>query len=425
MLPPGPAAPAAAQTIEWVARPTDLMRRSAARYGEPFTLRTLWADAPMVLVSDPETVKRVYAAPEDALRGGASSTVLEPFAGPSSILLTSGEAHMRQRKLVLPPFHGKRMEEHRATVAALAEAEVARWIPGRPLQTLPRMQELTLDVILRVVLGAPDPRLRAAIRAALDMTTSVPRLIALSLAPRGSAPWRGFTSAVERVDELLRAEIRTRRARVGAGGTSAAPPPLIDELIAAGASEDELRDQVVTLLAAGHETTAGSLAWACERLARHPHVVARLREDGDEYLDAAVKEVLRVRPVLSITPRKVVRPFTVGDWTLPPGVHVTPCLYLAHRRPEVWPDPTAFRPERFLDGAPEPYAWLPFGGGVRRCAGAAFATMELHEVLRAVVRRFELRPDRPEGERMRRRGVTLTPARGGRILPLASGWESP
>jgi cytochrome P450 len=415
-LPPGPAAPAALQTIEWVARPTDLLRRSAARYGEPFTLRTLWADAPMVIVSDPETVKRVYAAPPESLRGGASSTVLEPFAGSSSILLTSGEAHLRQRKLMLPPFHGERMEAHRATVAALAEAELDRWEPGRALRSLPRMQELTLDVILRVVLGAPDARLRAAIREALDMTTSLPRLVALSLAPRGSGPWRPFERAVTRVDALLRAAIRAR-------GAKPASPAVIDELIAAGSTEDELRDQVVTLLAAGHETTAGSLAWALERLARHPRVLARMREGDDAYLDATVKEVLRTRPVLSITPRKVVEPFRAGEWTLPAGVHVTPCLYLAHRRAELWPDPTAFRPERFLEGAPAPYSWLPFGGGVRRCAGAAFATMELHEVLRAVVRRFELRPDRPEGERMRRRGVTLTPSRGGRVVPLASRCE--
>jgi cytochrome P450 len=270
-------------------------------------------------------------------------------------------------------------------------------------------------VILRVVLGVPDPRLRAEIRATLDMTTSLPRLITLSLAPRGTLPWRPFTRAVGRVDELLRAAIRAAAAEPTGG--------VIDELIASGASEDELRDQVVTLLAAGHETTAGSLAWALERLARHPRVVAQLRDGGDAYLDATVKEVLRIRPVLSITPRKVVEPFAVGDWTLPPGVHVTPCLYLAHRRPELWPDPTAFRPERFLDGAPAPYSWLPFGGGVRRCVGAAFATMELHEVLRAVVRRFDLRPDRPDGERMRRRGVTLAPSRGGRVVPLASGAE--
>jgi cytochrome P450 len=414
MLPPGPGAPAAVQTLEWVARPTDLLRRSAARYGEPFTLRTLWADAEMVLVSDPETVKRVYAAPPDALRGGASSTVLEPFAGPSSILLTSGAAHMRQRKLMLPPFHGERMETHRATIATLAAAELDRWQPGRPLRTLPRMQELTLDVIMRVVFGAPEPQLREAIRGALDMTTSLPRLVALSLAPRGSQPWRPFERAVARVDEQLRAAIRARRAR-GA---------ILDDLIAAGASEDELRDQVVTLLAAGHETTAGSLAWALERLARHPRVAARLRDGDEAYLDATVKEVLRLRPVLSITPRKVVEPFEVHGWTLPPGVHVTPCLYLTHRRPELWPEPTAFRPERFLDGAPAPYSWLPFGGGVRRCVGAAFATMEMHEVLRAVARRFELRPDRPAGERMRRRGVTLAPARGARIIPLAS-WRAP
>ena len=262
MLPPGPREPAAAQTIEWIARPTDLLRRSAARYGEPFTLRTLWADAPMVLVSDPETIRRVYAAPVDVLRGGASSTVLEPFAGPSSILLISGPEHMRQRKLVLPPFHGRRMEEHRAGIAELAAAEVARWTPGRPLRTLPRMQELTLDVILRVVLGAPDPELRAAIRAALDMGTSLPRLVTLSLVPRGSPPWRPFLAAVARVDALLRATIRARMA--------APRDAVLDDLIAAGMTEDELRDQVATLLAAGHETTAGSLAWACERLARHP-----------------------------------------------------------------------------------------------------------------------------------------------------------
>jgi cytochrome P450 family 135 len=407
-LPPGPSAPAAVQTAEWIARPTVLLRRSAARHGEPFTLRTLWADAPMVLVSDPDTIKRVYAAPEDQLAGGASSTVLEPFVGTSSILLTGGSTHLRQRRLILPSFHGERMEAHRATVVGLAEAEVARWAPGRAIPMLPRMQDLTLDVILRVVLGEADSRLRAEVRAGLDMTTSVARMMAMSITPRGSPLWRPFLRAVARIDALLRRVIRERPP----GGEA-----VVDELIAAGASEDELRDQVVTLLAAGHETTAGSLAWALERLARAPDVAGRLRDGDDAYLDATVKEVLRVRPVLSITPRKVVEPFPVGDWTLPPGVHVTPCLYLAHRRPEVWGDPTAFRPERFLDGAPSPYTWLPFGGGVRRCVGAAFATMELREVLRVVVRRRELRPDRAAGERMRRRGVTLTPARGARVIP--------
>jgi len=397
------------QTLEWIARPTDLLRRGAARYGEPFTLRTLWADAPMVLVSDPAEIRRIHAEPPAVLRGGASSRVLEPFAGPSSILLTDGEEHLRARRLVLPPFHGERMEARRAEIARLAAAEVERWPLGEPLRTLPRMQALTLDVILRVVLGAPDARLREAIRSALDLAQSLARLIVLSLVPPGTPPWRRFDRAVARVDALLYETLRGRPR----GGEA-----VIDELIAAGGTERDLRDQVVTLLAAGHETTAGSLAWACERLARHPEVQERLREDGDAYLEATVKEVLRTRPVLSITPRKAAVPYELGGYTLPVGTHVTPCLYLAHRRPELWPDPTAFRPERFL-GVRSPPGWLPFGGGIRRCAGAAFATMELHEVLRAVVARRRLAPDRPEGERMRRRGVTLSPSRGGRVVMTA------
>jgi cytochrome P450 family 135 len=408
-LPPGPREPAALQTVEWVARPTDLLRRSAARYGEPFTLRTLWADAPMVVVSDPETVRRIYATPPDVLRGGASSAVIEPFVGPSSVLVLDGGPHLRERRVLLPPLHGERMQAHRDAVVALARAEIARWPAGVPLPTLPRMQALTLEVIMRVVFGSRDERLRAALRGALDVTTSLPRLVSMALTRPGAPPWRRFQRAVARLDATLAAVVRARRTQQG-------PPAVVDELIAAAHSQQQLRDQLVTLLAAGHETTAGSLAWALERLARHPHVQERMRADGDAYVDAVVKEVLRVRPVLSATPRQAAVPYTVGGWTVPAGVHVTPCIYLAHRRPELWPDPTAFRPERFLDGAPEPFAWLPFGGGTRRCAGAAFATMELTAVLGAVASAVDVRPDRPAGERMRRRGVTLMPARGGRVV---------
>jgi cytochrome P450 len=407
-LPPGPREPAALQTVEWVARPTAFLRRCRARHGDPFTVRVAWADAPMVLVADPGDIRRIFAADDSQLHGGASSTVLEPFAGPTSILLTHGPEHLRRRRELLPAFHGEALAGWRSTIAELAAAEAGRW-PAGELRTLPRMQALTLDVILRVVLGPVErPQLRTAIRRALDMTASLPRLVAMSLY-RGRT-WSAFLRAVADVDALLELELD----RGGHPGGS-----LLAVLGDAGISREELRDQVVTVLAAGHETTAGSLAWALERLARNPAVVARLRAGDDAYLDATVKEVLRVRPVLSITPRKVVEPFEVPGWTLPPGVHVTPCLYLAHRRPELWGDATAFRPERFLAGAPAPYAWLPFGGGVRRCLGAAFATMELREVLRAVVARFELAPDRPAGERMRRRGVTLTPARGATVIPLA------
>jgi cytochrome P450 len=422
-LPPGPASPAALQTYEWIARPTALLRRAQARYGEPFTIRTLWTDGPMVLVSDPEDVRRIFTAEPGVLRGGESSSILEPFAGPSSILLLDGAEHLRQRRLMLPPFHGERVQAYRRVVSDLAEAEIASWPRGEAFAALPRMQGLTLDVIMRAVFGErEEPALRDVLRRALDMAGSLPRLVALSLVQRDlgpRSPWGRFMAAVHDVDGALRTVIRERRA----------DPPGDDilGLLLSARDEDgepptdaELRDQLVTLLAAGHETTATALAWALERLARHPRALARLRAGDEAYLDATVNEVLRVRPSLSIAPRKTLVPFRLGGWELPPGVHVAPCLYLTHRRPELYPDPTAFRPERFLKQSPPTpptrYGFIPFGGGTRRCVGAAFATMELREVLRVVAERVALRPERPEGERMRRRGVTLSPSRGARVI---------
>ncbi|WP_051324086.1 cytochrome P450 [Candidatus Solirubrobacter pratensis] len=428
MLPPGPREPAALQTVEWILRPTALLRRAQARYGEPFTIRTAWSDAPMVLVSDPAEIKRVYAASPDMLQGGESAAFLEPFTGPSSILVLHGEEHLRRRRQVLPPFHGDALRRWSATMAEIAHAELDTWEPGRPLRARERMQRLTLEVIQRVVFGSRDEELRDALRRALDMTNSTPKLVGMSL----TGPTKAFMRAVAQIDELLLARIAEARRRQGfavrnafggldspvdpQGRASSAVTCILDLLAAAEPSDRVLRDQLVTLLAAGHETTATALAWALERLARHPEALARCRDD-DAYVDATAKEVLRVRPVLSITSRRVLQPWTVGGYTLPPGVYVSPCLYLAHRRPELWPDPTGFRPERFLDGAPEPYSWVPFGGGTRRCLGAAFASLELREVLRAVASRFALRPDRAAGERMRRRSVTLAPARGAVVIP--------
>jgi cytochrome P450 len=309
---------------------------------------------------------------------------------------------------MLPPFHGEALKRWTATMSEIAHAELDTWEPGRPIAGRERMQRLTLDVIQRVVFGSRDDELRDALRTALDMTSSTPKLIAMSL----TGPTPAFTRAVARVDGLVYARIRRARAASPPNGAAGS---ILDLLIATEASDRELRDQLVTLLAAGHETTATALAWALERLARHPGVLAKCQDDA--YLDATVKEVLRVRPVLSITSRKTLQPYRLGDHTLPSGVYVSPCLYLAHRRPELWPDPTSFRPERFLNGAPEPYSWVPFGGGTRRCLGASFASLEMREVLRAVASRFTLKPDRVQGERMRRRSVTLAPARGGIVVP--------
>jgi cytochrome P450 len=390
-LPPGPKEHAALQTVEWIVRPTALLRRAQARYGEPFTLRTAWTDAPLVLVSAPEEIRRIYAAPPDVLQGGDSSAFLEPFTGRRSVLILHGDEHLRQRRLMLPPFHGEALKRWKDTIAAIAHEELDTWVPGRPMRALESTQRLTLEVIQRVIFGSRDPELRDALRVALDMTGSMPNLIAMSL----FGPHRRFTTAVRRIDELV-----YRRIDEAGDGDS-----ILDTLAGAGATREELRDQLVTLLAAGHETTATALAWAFERLARHPTQL-----DTDAQIDAFVREVLRTRPVLSITARRTLQPYELAGYTLPEGVYVAACLYLAHRRAG-----TAFDPAR---PAPEPYSFVPFGGGTRRCLGAAFAMLEMREVVRAVTTRFALTPDRPEGERMRRRSVTLAPSRGGSIIPI-------
>jgi cytochrome P450 len=391
-LPPGPREPPALQTVEWIVRPTALLRRAQARYGEPFTLRTAYTDAPLVLVSDPSEIKRIYSAPPDVLQGGDGSAFLEPFVGSRSVLILHGDEHLRQRRLMLPPFHGEALTRWQATVAEITNAELDTWRSGEQLKTLPRMQKITLEVIQRVIFGSRDPELRDALRAALDMTGSTPNLVAMSL----FGPHRRFTKAVQRIDELV-------YARIDAAGIG---DSILDMLKAAGATREELRDELVTLLAAGHETTATALAWALERLARHPQTDL----SDDAHIDAAIREVLRTRPVLSITARKTLQPYTLGDYTLPKGVYVAACLYLAHRRAG-----TAFDPAR--QASDEPYSYIPFGGGTRRCLGAAFAMLELREVIRAITQRFTLAPDRPQGERMRRRSVVLAPSRQGSIVP--------
>jgi cytochrome P450 len=279
------------------------------------------------------------------------------------------------------------------------------------------MQELTLDVILRAVFGTSDERLAADIRATLAVARSLPRAAAMALAQRDlgpRSPWGAFLRRMAVVDEQLMALIARRRA-AGAGGDD-----VLGQLLSAGLDDAELRDHLVTLLAAGHETTAGSLAWALERLARAPAVLARVRDGDEAWIDGVVKETMRIRPVLTVAPRKLAAPLRVDGLQLPAGVHVAPCIYLVHRREDLYPEARAWRPERWIGagraGGPELFAWIPFGGGVRRCLGAAFATMEMAEVLRVVAQRFALAPVQARGERMRRRGITLQPGRGGRVV---------
>jgi cytochrome P450 family 135 len=419
-LPPGPRAPAAWQTVGWTMRPAVFLRRVHERFGDPATIRTLWTDEPMVLFSHPDAVREVFRLDPAIAPAGQSWEFLRPFAGPHSILVLDGEEHLRERRLIQTPFHGERMRGFAPTVAELARRELSSW-SGRVI-ALERMKRLTLDTILRVVFGARSEQeltdLREAVHGTLDSVRSMPRMLAMSLVQRDlgpRSPWGRFRLAVERFDALLLDVVARRRAETSGDSMLAL---LLDQRDEDGnrPSDRHVRDQLVALLAAGHDTSAASLAWAFERLARHPAVHARLRDGDAAYLDAVVKEVLRVRPALTIAPRRLLEPVRIAGRTLPAGIHVAACLWLALRRDDLWPQAAAFRPERWLEGAqPDPMSWIPFGGGARRCAGAPFAQMEMREVLR-VAANLSIRPVRPEPERARRSALVVTPHRGGELL---------
>jgi cytochrome P450 family 135 len=419
-LPPGPRAPAAWQTVAWTVRPAVFLRRVHDRFGDPVTIRTFWTDAPMVLFSDPDAVRDIFHLDPEVAPAGQSWEFLRPFAGPHSILVLDGDEHLRERRLIQTPFHGERMRAFQPTVAELARRELKSW-SGRVV-TLERMRHLMLETILRVVFGVRGEdevaRLRVAVHGTLDAVRSLPRMLAMSLVQRDlgpRSPWGHFRLTVERFDALLLDVVARRRADPGGDSMLAL---LLEQRDEDGnpPTDRHLRDQLVALLAAGHDTSAASLSWAFERLARHPAVHERLREEDPAYLDAVVKEVLRVRPALTIAPRRLLEPARIAGRLLPAGVHVTACLWLALRRSDLWAQADAFRPDRWLEGPPpNPMSWIPFGGGVRRCAGAPFAEMEMREVLRAAAE-LTIRPVRPASEQARRSALVVTPERGGEVL---------
>jgi len=418
-LPPGPRAPAAWQTIAWMTRPAAFMRSVHDRFGDPATIRTYWTEEPMVLFSHPDAIREIFRLDPAIAPAGQSWEFLRPFAGPHSILLLDGEEHLRERRLLQTPFHGEKMRALGPIVAGLAQRELNQW-SGRVV-ALERMRRLTLEIILRVVFGARDDgeaaQLRAAVDGTLDSVRSLPRMLAMALVQRDlgpRSPWGRFRGAVDRFDALLLDVLARRRAE--------APGDSVLSLLLEQNDEDgnpptdrHLRDQLVALLVGGHDSSAASLAWAFERLARHPAVQARLREGDPAYLDAVVKEVLRARPSLTIAPRRLLEPTRIAGRTLPGGIQVAACIWLAMRRNDLWPQAAAFRPERWLeDPPPNAIPWIPFGGGVRRCAAAPFAEMEMREVLRAAAG-LELRPVRPEPERARRSMLVVVPNRGGLV----------
>jgi cytochrome P450 family 135 len=433
-LPPGPRRPAAAQVLGWTMRPCAFLDGCQRRYGNTFTLRLLgfgergFSNA--VFLADPAAIKAVFTAGPDTLRVGELRASMAPMFGSSSILLLDGTEHMRQRKLMLPPFHGARMASYGELITAATKREVQDWPLHRPFPLQPRMQAITFEVIMRAVFGLDDAEQRAEVggplRRALDMVANPLSELLMGLPGRiGPVNVRaGFERAVAEADARLLAEIARRRQDPSLRERDDILALLLQARDENGEpmTDRELRDELVTLLLAGHETTATALAWAFDYLLHDARAFERLtdhcRRDGDreDYLDAVVQEVLRLRPPIAFVDRRLTAPLELDGYILPVGTIVAPCIYLAHRRPDLYPEPNSFRPERFLERPPETYGWLPFGGGVRRCVGASFATFEMNGVLKTILRSTRLRAASRRAESATRRAIVLAPRRGTRAI---------
>jgi cytochrome P450 len=368
------------------------------RYGETYTVRLVPGGRPLVLVTRPEHAKEVFAGDPEVFHAGKGNSILGPVMGLHSLLLQDGAEHKRARKLIMPAFNGHALPGYADLVTAIARDEVAHWPDGARFRSLDRMNALTLEVILRVVFGVSDEQrlreLRPLVNATVDISPAVllgwgyPRL-------QKHGVWKRTVDHQYALDRLMYAEIRERRV----APDLAERTDVLSRLIRVGAepgarpddrlSDTELRDQLVTLLLAGHETTATALAWALHELGRHPDLhartVAAVRDGDDAWLDAVLKESMRLHPVIPMVVRTLVRPATVAGFDLPAGTTVGPSILISHQRDDNFDDPWAFRPERFLDHHPPTNTWIPFGGGVRRCIGAGFAMMEGVAVLREVL----------------------------------------
>jgi cytochrome P450 len=424
-LPPGPRMPRAVQAVGWTRRPLPFLERCQRRYGDIFTLRILhWGD--WVLLADPEDVKKVFTA-GSAVGVDVANPLLGPILGPRSVMLLEEPEHMTRRKLMLPAFHGKSIEGDGEMMAEVARREVGRWPVGEPFELWPRMQAITQEVVMRAVFGAVEDegmgRLRELLRG-LTAWMNDPRNLALlaTFGPRWIVRSRRYRQAMAPVERAVLEEVRRRRAEgdlredvvsmlVGARYEDGSPM-----------SERDLRDELLTLLTDGPTST--SLAWTFERLLRNPEKLARAREDvrsGDgAYLDAVIKETLRVRPPVPVVVRRLMEPMRLGGYDLPAGTTVAPCIHLIHRSEAHYPDARSFVPERFLGRQPGTYTWIPFGGGTRRCLAASYAEMEMKRVLRTVFSEVDLRAVESRAERMRKSAISFSPDRSG--LVVAEPW---
>jgi cytochrome P450 family 135 len=425
-LPPGPRQPPTAQALQWIMRPREFAARQRERFGDVFTIN--FDGEGIVFLGDPEDVRTIFTGGAEVMHAGEANAPLEPVVGARSILLLDEADHLRERRLMLPPFHGERMRRYAEIMNEAAERDVATWEAGAELTLLPHMQSITLEVIMRAIFGIQEglqmERLGRLIRRMLRLTTNPSQfVISLVLGPDSPRLEARLRAALDPLDAELYRVIAEHRE----SPDLAEREDILAMLMLARdehgepMSDRELRDELMTLLLAGHETTANTLSWAFERVTRHPEILARVaaeaRAGGDApYTEAVIQETLRLRPVLPLVVRKITKPVTVGQgrFRLPVGTRVAPAIILIHYREDIYPEPDAFRPERFLESPPGTYTWLPFGGGMRRCLGASFAQFEMKAVLQTVLSEVELEPV-GAAERVGRRGFTLVPNRGGRV----------
>ncbi|QDP79636.1 cytochrome P450 [Nocardia otitidiscaviarum] len=436
--PPGPRLPRMVQTVLYAKWRGFLLERAARRYGDVFSLRLVPPYAEHVVIfSRPEHIREIFAADPTDLHAGEGNRLLVHIMGERSVLLTDEQEHARARRLLMPAFTGSALHGYRAMVEAIAKTHIDRWTSGATLPALDRMNELTLDVIMQVVFGMTDERRRGELAPRLRRIVNINPIVFFGWKyPRLArfGVWRRFRENQLAIDALLFDEITRRRAHPDTDQRA----DVLSRLLAVGSgdhpadqplSDAELRDQLITLLLAGHETTASALAWAFQELAANPEVqdtARRAAHDGDDkYLEAVLKESLRRRTVIAATGRRITRDMTIGGIELPRGTVVSTSILLAHQRFDAYPDAARFRPDRFLDGSVAPNTWLPFGGGVRRCIGAGFSLMEGAVVLREVLGRFALElPEDGSVERTRIRNITHVPAGGARITVRAAAAPS-
>lgn len=424
-LPPGPRLTSPVGALHFLIDPLGNIRSFARRYG-PVARAHFPGFGLMIYVNEPELVRKVFTGDPSVFHAGeATAIVLGPGVGPNSVLTLDEQPHMRQRKLLLPPFHGENVSRWEATIREVTERDMETWPVGQPFSLRSHTQRITLEVILRAVFGLRGRERFDRAWPLVDEFARRANLIVLFPFIRRDlgrwSPWQRFKRARAALDQFLYEEIEQRRKEADLAERDDVLSLLLQATDEEGRpmSDQELRDELVTVIGAGHETTATALAWAFERVLRSSAVLERLRQslaEGDTYLDATIRETLRMRPVILDIARRLTREIELGGYRIPAGALVLPSIAAVHFRDDLYPDPDEFRPERFLEHPPESYTWIPFGGGVRRCIGASFAQFEMRLIMRSILERAELRAANPAPERPKLRNITIAPARGCQVV---------